>query len=661
MIPVRTFRVLTVLAAGLSVMLLAVVTMSSRSAALSLAASTRPAALNDARNVTASHMATDGTLVPLPAIDVGEGWRTAVHVQNVGDAPAVAIIDFYPASNEAWLGHLCPLKDEGVVKSQRSAVIEPGATWTFEAQPGMGLEAAKSAMVCSVRPDDPRSTCRSDSPAQPGAPLAVTVTRQGLADDGLTPISSAYSALHDAGIPSKWSGDYYAWAPQFTVGANNRSSTLIVQNIGQACVTVELWFMPRGIGRHATVAYYDLLPGFSIRLAEAALWSPPFDGQAWVRSAEPISVIVDQQDQEANVLMTYRAIPRQKSELASYAPFALSETAGWNTEIQIQNGSFFTGSVASLSALSFTGEHMVTATAGIAEYDTWEVPLQSVPNLPSTFRGALRFGLAMLPWESSRFSAADDFPGPYSVVSVVNPKKGQGYSYTPFLLDPSQGTTTVGLPWLVKGQAISDTLGVALISHFLIQNLNPGAGTTSVRVDFFGARERIGTTQVQLGPEAVQEINLADLTFLPDRFQGSARVQVTNSSQGAPPSIGVLVIEEATGDARGDWAQAYEGIPVIVAGTTSQPTPTPTQTATPISGTPAPSTTPTSTSTAAATATVMATLTNTVTATPTTMTSATVPAPAPSPTRTPEPTGLPRYKVYLPLVQRQMEVLTTTP
>lgn len=135
------------------------------------------------------------TRVALPAIDVGDGWVTRVHVQNTGAEVAVAVLELDPLIADT--GQLCPKVSQEPVATLCSPAIEPHGTWTFELTADMGLEAAKAGRLFSVMPGT--QDCDGDGTRQPGAPVAVTVQRLRQATPGQPPVASVYAAPSEIG------------------------------------------------------------------------------------------------------------------------------------------------------------------------------------------------------------------------------------------------------------------------------------------------------------------------------------------------------------------------------------------------------------------------------------------------------------------------------
>jgi len=502
----------------------------------------------------------DNTRIALPAIDVGAGWVTHLHLQNVGHQPSVAVLDFY----STLYGRLCPIKGgQDLVGTRCTGPIAPGTTWTLELTEGMGLDEAKSAVVYSVVPGGQDTECGGNGSRAPGQPLAVTVTRIRMPTDGQPVASSAYTGIwhFDADRGSR----YRAFAP-WVAADSDRTHAIAIQNLGDECSTFQRYYFRQAFPGRALIEWLDIKPGATVRV-EDVIWFEPFIGSAWVRAAElsaggntpispqPLAVVVDQWGEGEQELMTYAGVPESFAASTSYAPLVYKGVDGWDTALQVQNvGRWFRPITATVSFLDFGGASVGTASRRIEGWDSWRVSVRD-EELPEAWLGALRTHV------EAAYAERDVSPKSLSVVSLVN-KYGQAASYAS-LQPPPQGGAEVALPWLVKGyREIHGLAESTQTSRIALQNLNPNAGLTRFRIDFYGDEAVIASLDGQIEAARARLIDLRQVDVLPAGFHGSAVVRLKETTQPGYAAIGAIVFETTEAVGNGDWARAYEGIPL---------------------------------------------------------------------------------------------------
>lgn len=505
--------------------------------------------------------ATDNTRIALPAIDVGNGWVTQVHVQNAGHQPTAAVLDFY----STLYPRLCPIKaGQNLVGTRCTGPIAPGTTWTLELTEGMELDEAKSAVVYSVVPGGQDAACGGNGSRAPGQPLAVTVTRIRTPTDGQPAASSAYTGIwhFDADRGSR----YRAFAP-WVAANSDQTHAIAIQNMGDECSTFQRYYFRQAFPGRALIEWLDIKPGAAVRITGDVIWFEPFIGSAWVRAAElsaggntpispqPLAVVVDQWGEGEQELMTYAGVPGSFAAATSYAPLVYKGVGGWDTAFQVQNvGRWFRPITATVSFVDFGGASVGTASRRIEGWDSWRVSVRD-EELPEAWLGTLRTHV------EAAYAERDVSPKSLSVVSLVN-KYGQAASYAS-LQPPPQGGAEVALPWLVKGyREYHGSVESTQTSRIALQNLNPNPGTTRFRIDFYGEDGVVGSLDGQIEAAQARLIDLREVDVLPAGFHGSAVVRLKETTQPGYAAIGAIVFETTEAVGNGDWSRAYEGIPL---------------------------------------------------------------------------------------------------
>ena len=245
-----------------------------------------------------SNMEPDNTRIALPAIDVGDGWVTQVHVQNVGNQPTMAVIDFY----STLYGRLCPIKGgQDLVGTRCTGIIAPGTTQTLELAEGIDLDEAKSAVAYSVVPDSEDEPCGGSGSREPGQPLAITVTRLHRQENGQPPISSTYTGIFSFASNSQMR--FRTFAP-LAVADDEQTHEIAIQNLGNVFSTFQRWYFRQDNPARALFDWVDMEPGATVRVVDVIWFQPPI-GSACARessllqqdvhvSLQPLAVVVDQ-------------------------------------------------------------------------------------------------------------------------------------------------------------------------------------------------------------------------------------------------------------------------------------------------------------------------------------------------------------------------------
>jgi len=277
--------------------------------------------------------ATSGTRIQLPALDTDTegGWETRIQVQNVGDEGTWAVVIYWGAY---W--GLCPPDDPGPLTTWDKQWLPLNGVWTVTP-----TDTARSAIVLSFAAEP---TAQPDETTLPtGEPLAVTVKRTGPGDaDPDASVTSAYNGLSEdmegAGPPYKY------FAPHIMYGHNGLTSTITIQNSGDQCTPVWIYYKEEGncelqVAQHIE----DLAPGEAVRVGPGG--DIPFPGtlppewqlgSAYISALVPLGIIVDQVGND--MLMTHAGVPYEDaSSLVNYAPLIFREYNGWETNITVQN------------------------------------------------------------------------------------------------------------------------------------------------------------------------------------------------------------------------------------------------------------------------------------------------------------------------------------
>jgi hypothetical protein len=547
----------------------------------------------------------DHTLA-VPAIDLGDGWQTTLRIQNTGSVPTSARIEFFGAAHAE-----CPAIREPLAV-QCVGPIPAGAVQTFDVSSDPTLAEARSAIVHSAQPGD--VGCGATS----GEPLAVVVRRtrmnigkqfggtshvggggrETLPNRGETLpnrdseepeiASSAYVGVAPA-VAGFWDRDQGAYVTVIPwVETSDTSRTILhVQNIGLECTgEVELEFISGSACLPRQETLPAIPPGRSIRVDVAEKVAGDLGGSAWIRSSQPLAVVVDRWLDNGTMLSTH-ATGRAAAHQTVDVPLVWQDSDRWNTATRNQNASTrFTalvGMTYRTAEMTPTLESQsVVCPGGSASIDTATVDGLT---LPFTGTVALR-SLALGPEQP-------EIPSLTADVDLLIAGGGAAY-HAPNRITSTLITPDIALPWLTRAyHPLAASPSLTYTSRIAVVNQGE-AGDGFISLAFYDPDGSLRTYQpaASLGPRAMRIIDLADVSALPAGWHGSAILQFLSLDPGA--SAAVAVLETAAG-ASGDAMTGYAG---IVTNVQAQPTPTPSPTAT---VTPTPTATPEPTATPSAT------------------------------------------------------------
>lgn len=549
----------------------------------------------------------DHTLA-VPAIDLGDGWQTILQIQNTGNVPTSARIEFFGSADAG-----CPASREPLAV-QCVGPIPVGSVQSFDVGSDATLAEAQSAIVHSAQPGD------TGCSATPGEPLAVVVRRTRVRSgtrfggrnhrgdgretlpnqtetlpnqtetvpnrDGEGPriTRSAYVGVAPA-VAGFWDGDLrsYVTVIPWVETSDTVRTILHVQNLGVGCSgEVELEFLSGASCLPRQAILPAILPGRSIRIDVADDVPGNLNGSAWIRSSQPLTVVVDRWLDNDTLLSTHatgRAVAHQTVDV----PLVQQDGDGWDTATRSQNASTqFTalvGMIYRTAAITPAVESQsVVCPGGSTSIDT-----AAVEGLTLPFTGTVALRSLALGEEQP------EIPVLTADVDLLWAGSGAAY-HAPNRITGTLTTPNIALPWLTRAyHPPTASPSLTYTSQIAVMNQSE-AGEGFISLTFYSPDGSITTFQPEtpLGPRAMRLIDLADIAVLPAGWHGSAVVQFLSLDPGA--GVAAAVLETASG-ASGDTLTSYAG---IVTAVQAQPTPIPSPIAT---ITPTPTVTPQTTAT----------------------------------------------------------------
>jgi subtilisin family serine protease len=529
----------------------------------------------------------DNVIIQIPIIQTTDGWETWIQVQNVGHAPGKFGLLLY-----GYSGPYCGPQCQGAVKLEMTGLVPVGAAWTFKLYGAHVVDCngqpftPTSGVVVSLSQEQwtyaERQTCVAATDyveglflgmKAAGQPGAVSVNRIQMGVGGQTVRAGAYIGISEVmeGQRDPRTGAYMYYAT-LNLGQNNPliwTSTLWIQNCGNECTSIELWYYKQGdCLRAEVVEVLALCPGESVRVDQPAYLGANWLGSVWIRTTQPMGIVVDQVDKNQTMLMSYRALPADLwtpggtitwGSLDNFAPLIYREFNGWNAGIQVQNLSSTVNALVKVTFYDNSGDIIDSVVEWICPRGSQVFYLPVINNLPGQYVGSARV-------ESQNWWSPGDppvnAPNILSVVSLVNYNTGQAVAYNSLSAQNAVGVQAVGLPLLAKKyHDLYEPAGTTWTTDISVQNLNRTPGSTVIRIDFFDRNGLLFSECQTLNEKQVDYIKMANMGFLPDGWHGSAVVSAQCNTQGGA-SLGVVVIEKAAGYSGGDVTKGYEGVPI---------------------------------------------------------------------------------------------------
>jgi hypothetical protein len=516
---------------------------------------------NQAQSITSTN-----TRLQIPVIQTMEGWETWIQVQNVGVGPSKAVMLLWSESSGSCAPQCAPKKLE-VTK-----LIQPGATLTWILTGNIstcagGDFAPRSGIIYSVKPYHEPTECNPawrPAPDDIGQPLAVSITRIQTGSGGQTVRAADYVGISATmeGQRNPRTGAYTYYVPQLfdKFSLSGWSSKVWIQNSGDECTSLEVWFHKQQDCLKANAQeVLALCPGETIAVTPS---SPGFVGSAWIRATQPLGVIVDATNANDSILMSYQGLPANywldspSGALLNYAPLVYREYNGWNAGIQVQNLSNVHNALVKVYFLDNSGDLITTMTDWVCPRGSQSFYLPAINDLPGQYLGQVLV-------ESQNWWSPGDPPldTPYiqTVVNLVNDSVGQGLAYNA-LPAPwgGGGWQVLGLPKLVKKHPVPGLTSVVGDSEIAVTNLNPKPNVTVFRLDFFDQNGLLYSLCRTINEKQVEHVNLGPVGIIPPGWLGSAVISV----QCGPGGLGAVVVEQGSGQASGDLAAGYEALPL---------------------------------------------------------------------------------------------------
>jgi hypothetical protein len=503
--------------------------------------------------------------VQLPAIDHRDGWETWIQVQNIGYTSTKAIAFLWDDYSGA-----CPPGVPGPLTAVCTGLLAPGSAWSWAEH--LLPPNARGGIVYSVPESIADDACEEAFSSRgshhawlqwerefagTGQPIAVTVNRIGPGSEEGLIVASSYTGISREmeGVRDPLFGGFMYYAPVLYNTFAGLDSELTIQNSGDECSSLEIWYHPHDDCQRSVIQEIGVLaPGESVRIVPEGLPVASV-GSAWIRASQPLGIAVDHWGN--NQLMTYRAVPADSYGVdftagapINYIPLTYREFNGWDTTIHVQNLSSTNSAKVKVVFLDNGGNTIATTADWVCPRGSRAFYLPAINDLPGHYVGAA------IVTSQGWFSPGDpdvNAARVSSVVTLINAGAGQAVAYNALTPQESVGIGAVGIPLLVQNRR-------GITSQLAVQNLNPNAGSASFNLLISDQNGSITSFCFWLNSGQVIHVDLTDIRILNQGFRGSAVVRVATTGQRGLPAIGAIMIEH--GAWPGDQSKATEGVPM---------------------------------------------------------------------------------------------------
>ncbi len=530
-----------------------------------------------------------GGRIQLPALNYptvpGETVEPWISIQNVGSYATKAVLFLWgPYSG------FCEPQAPGPFKIECTGYLAPGSSWEFRAAQ-LPVQAV-GGIAYSVPVDQADAACRAADQARrnnnwwgweqqwmngqwgQGAPLAISVNRRftntatGLSyADAYTGISEYMEGQRDVRF-----GSYTFYAPINYVDYGGCNTTLTIQNSGDECTSIEIWYKEQDNCLRAQIdSVPQLAPGESVTITPPSNLGPGWIGSAWIRSSQPLGIVADIRctNNGITTLSTYTGIPAeyydtlnhifQPGSLFAYGPLTYREEYGWDTIVQVQNMSSVTNAKVKVYFFDNSGDIIRTMVDWVCPRGSQTFTLSAINTLPGRYVGSIRV-------ESQDWWSPGDPPvdAPYinAVVQLRNRTTGEATAYNAL----TGGAEALAIPLAVKNVRQPGTPpNVTWTSEISLQNVNFHPGITNVRLDFYDQNGYVTSVCQALNSMDVDYIRLQDMGILPDGFDGSVVIVATCTDQEGGAQLAAVAVERGTSSTGGpvpqDLFKSFEAVP----------------------------------------------------------------------------------------------------
>jgi len=383
--------------------------------------------------------------------------------------------------------------------------------------------------------------------------LAVEVLRRCPGD--VTPgvnASSKYNGIAGThlGTYDPVFGGFGYYVPLVYAEKAGLTSVMYIQNGGIECSSVEIWFKAQDDCLRSTICeIVALAPGESYQFDASDCVGPDWQGNAWLRSSEPLGVAVDIVGRD--MLMTYVAEPQELNfafdpdkayatggDRVAYGPLIYSEYQGWDSGLQVQNLNPVTAAKVKVYFLDRSGDVITTLVDWICPRGSQTFFLPVVNNLPGNWIGNVRVESQNWWTPGTKEVKAANIVAVAQLIKYSDAARTDALEAIAYELLPEHkaydwqvgaggGGLESGVGLIAVPSLLKDLEKRGVTTELAIANLVPKAGFTDLAIYFFDQNGLIDYVCQKLSDRQVEYIDLQTWGYFGPGFKGSAIISAT--------------------------------------------------------------------------------------------------------------------------------------
>jgi hypothetical protein len=360
-------------------------------------------------------------------------------------------------------------------------------------------------------------------------------------------VTSKYNGLAGSHLGSfdEVFGGYGYYVPLIYAGSADFDTIIYIQNGGLSCSSIELWFKAKDdCLRNEICEILTLAPGESYQFDANDCVGPDFQGNAWLRSTQPLGVAVDIIGRD--VLMTYVAEPSEinysfdpnrsitkDGQQVAFGPLIYSEYQGWDSGVQVQNLSATVAAKVKVYFLDRSGDIITTLVDWVCPRGSQTLFLPVIAGLPGNWVGSVR--IESQEWYSpgNPLVLSPNIAGVAMLLKYVDAARTDTTEAIAYNLLPEHkiydwqigtggGGLDTGIGLIAIPSLLRDLKHAGMTSEIAITNVVPKPGFTDFAIFLYDQNGLIDYVCQKLNEKQVEYIDLQTWGYLDEGFKGSA-------------------------------------------------------------------------------------------------------------------------------------------
>jgi hypothetical protein len=407
-------------------------------------------------------------------------------------------------------------------------------------------------------------------------------------------VNAAYTGISSdmEGARDPRYGGYMYYAPLIFADQQGLNSMLHIQNSGDECTSLELWFKAQDNCLRSVLGdVLTLAPGETVHYNPNTVVGPGWLGSAWIRASQPLGVVIDTLG--SNHFTSYVGVTADVWDLdwtignqVNYAPLTYSEYQGWDTAIQVQNLSAVTAAKVKVYFLDRGGGVITTLVDWICPRGTQTFFLPLIDSLPGNWVGSVRVesqewltpgGPSVFRPRISSVVLLEKWADPQRTTrreAVAYNAQTECWLYD-WQIGAGKGGTASGSAVFAVPLVAREYEGIT--TELAITNLVPKPGFTDFAIFIYDQNGLLDYVCQKLNEKQVEYIDLSTWGAINPRFMGSAVVSAvfwehevfdgSGQFQRNLVGLGGVAVEriggtQGGGDIPGDESKAFAAFPI---------------------------------------------------------------------------------------------------